>query len=473
VAYSSLAPEDRRTLHAGVVSTIEAQQPDQLAEQVERLAHHAWHGGLWQKAAGYLQQMGRKATTRGASHEAVAALEQALEALGHLPGAARSTTGIDLRLDLYHPLMALSAYGRALDHLGEAATLAEALGERKRLARARAGQCLILRATGSVDEAIEAGRQARAILVELGEANLVHDMNYLLASAFQMKGELREAEACYRESFSPLDGELTRERALALPRYAAAGRAFLAWALEQLGKFGEGLAAAQEALEIAELRGEPIAQVMSRSMLAKVQLGRGDVAAAIRQQGEALALCRAHDVRTWLSPVTTSLGFACLQAGRVPEAIALLEEGVAHAGATGQMTDYPARIARLAQTYLAAGRRAEAAETVQRGTALARKHGLRADEAECLRVTGLIAAAAEPPDVAAAEAWATRARALAAALGMRPLVAHCHLDLGRLFLNAGKADRAREHLGAASAIYEELDMPAWLDVARAEARNTA
>jgi hypothetical protein len=54
---------------------------------------------------------------------------------------------------------------------------------------------------------------------------------------------------------------------------------------------------------------------------------------------------------------------------------------------------------------------------------------------------------------------------------MRPLVAHCHLDLGRLCLRTGKHDRAREDLTTATKIYQELDMPFWLQAAQAEARK--
>ena len=464
VAYASLLPEDRRVLHAGVAAAIEAQHADRLADHAEQLARHALRGELWQKAAGYLRQVGRKARARGASHEAVTSFEQALAALDHLPGGSRSAAALDLRLDLHRPLMALSSYHRALDHLAEAATLAKSLGDRPRLGQVRAGQCLILRATGSNDEAIQAGQEARVIAAELGDAHLAVDMSYLLGSALHMKGELAAAEACYRECFGPLDGELTRERALSLPRYAAGGRAFFAWLLETVGKFDEALLRAREAVAIADLRGERVSQIASHCMLGKVQSERGDQAGAIPGLEETLAVCRLHDVRTWLSPVTTTLALAYMHAGRLGEAIALFEEGVAHAGATGQMTNYPARIARLAQAYLRAGRRAEAAATVRRGTELARKHGQRPDEAECLRVTGLIAAA-DPAEVVEAEGYSRQALALADSLGMRPLAAHCHLDLGRLLRKEAQDEAAREHFASAMAIYEALGMTGWLEEA--------
>ena len=55
------------------------------------------------------------------------------------------------------------------------------------------------------------------------------------------------------------------------------------------------------------------------------------------------------------------------------------------------------------------------------------------------------------------------ALALAEALGMRPLVARCHLGLGRLARRAGDAGTAARHLDAATALLHELGMTYWLE----------
>ena len=53
--------ERRWALHAKVVEAIEQRAPDRLAEQIERLAHHALRGELREKAVHYLRQAGLKA----------------------------------------------------------------------------------------------------------------------------------------------------------------------------------------------------------------------------------------------------------------------------------------------------------------------------------------------------------------------------------------------------------------------------
>ncbi len=61
---------------------------------------------------------------------------------------------------------------------------------------------------------------------------------------------------------------------------------------------------------------------------------------------------------------------------------------------------------------------------------------------------------------------------LATELGMRPLVAHCHLGLGKLYRRMGKREQAREHLTTATTMYREMDMRFWREKAEAEADRT-
>jgi tetratricopeptide (TPR) repeat protein len=61
-----------------------------------------------------------------------------------------------------------------------------------------------------------------------------------------------------------------------------------------------------------------------------------------------------------------------------------------------------------------------------------------------------------------AEAHYQQALALAEELGMRPLVAHCHYGLGRLYGQTGQREQARAELSAAIALYRAMEMTFWL-----------
>ena len=108
VAYSSLLQERRRVLHARIVEALEALAGDRLAEQVERLAHHALRGEVWDKALAYFRQAGEKAMARSAYREAVGYFEQAL-APSRICQRQRDTReqAIDLRLALRSALSAV------------------------------------------------------------------------------------------------------------------------------------------------------------------------------------------------------------------------------------------------------------------------------------------------------------------------------------------------------------------------------
>ena len=99
-------------LHARIVEALEALAGDRVAEQVERLAHHALRGEVWDKAVAYCRQAGEKAMARSAHREAVGYFEQALSALQHLP-ETRDTReqAIDLRLALRTALQPSGDFG--------------------------------------------------------------------------------------------------------------------------------------------------------------------------------------------------------------------------------------------------------------------------------------------------------------------------------------------------------------------------
>jgi tetratricopeptide (TPR) repeat protein len=51
--------------------------------------------------------------------------------------------------------------------------------------------------------------------------------------------------------------------------------------------------------------------------------------------------------------------------------------------------------------------------------------------------------------------------------GMRPLIAHCHLGLGKLYRRSGKRQKAQEHLATATTMYRDMGMTYWLEQAEA------
>ena len=185
VAYSGLLLERRRALHARITEALEALAPDRVAEQVDRLAHHALRGEVWDKAVTYCQQAGIRAYDRATFRAAVAAFEQALQALAHLPEDGHTQRlGIDLRLALENALNALTEHGRRLALLGEAEALARSLDDRAQLVRVLAQRAYVLRLTGDLDDAIAVGQQALALAAALGDGAVQLQAAYRLGQVY-------------------------------------------------------------------------------------------------------------------------------------------------------------------------------------------------------------------------------------------------------------------------------------------------
>ena len=131
------------------------------------------------------------------------------------------------------------------------------------------------------------------------------------------------------------------------------------------------------------------------------------------------------------------------------------------------------QLAWLGEAYLLEGRLDDALERAHQVVSLAQRHRERSHEAWGLRLLGEIASRRDPPALETAEDYYREALALAGELGMRPLAAHCHFHLGKLFRKGDQYEQAREHLTTATTMYREMDMRSWVDQAEAEMREEA
>jgi class 3 adenylate cyclase/tetratricopeptide (TPR) repeat protein len=469
VAYASLLQERRRVTHAGIVEALETLYAGRLVEHVERLGHHAVRGEVWEKALQYLRQAGAKAFDRSANREAVAWFEQALDALKHLP-ESRDTIeqAIDLRFDLRNPLHALGEFGRIFDYLREAERLAEALGDQRRLGRVLGYLAQVFNLMGDYDRAIESGQRALATAEPVGDLGVQVVANYYLGIVYSQLGDHRRAMEFLRRNMEALDGDLIRERFGLAGLPAVLSRAQLAWSLAELGQFADGIICGEEGVRIAEAVRHPYSQIIADWGVGYLYLRRGDLDKAIRPLEHGLRLCRATDIRIVFPGVASGLGSAYALSGRLSEALPLIEGAVEASVSMKTMVFRSFRVGVLGEAYLLAGRKDDATALAGRALELARAQKERGFEAWTLRLFGEIHSHRDPPEVEKAEDSYRQALTLANELGMRPLVAHCHLGVGKLYRRVGKCEQAQEHLATATTMYREMDMRFWLEQAETE-----
>jgi tetratricopeptide (TPR) repeat protein len=458
VALGDVLPPIRRMLHRGVAEAIETLHADRLASHALALGLHFEEARIWAKAVAYLRQAGTQAMGRAGYREAVLAFQRAFGALGHVPaGAAATEEAVDLRYQLNDALVPLGEYREALDHLRESERLALELDDRARLARILSAISARLRTIGEHDAAIDAGRRAAGLAATLDDRRLEAVTSFRLGQAHLAAGEFKQAVDLLRRSL-----ETEREGAA----HAAAGRGhvstrtWLVRALAALGAFDEGIAHGEEAMRLAAADDDPYALTQTQAFLGQLLVARGDLARAIPLLEQALRVARAADIPDTLASTTAALGEAYALAGRVAEGLPLLEQvvaddlrrGVAHASC----------VVRLGEGYLRAGRLDEALARATEGLELARTHRERASGAWANRLIGEIAASRTPSDAAAAEAYYQDALAAALELGMRPLVARCHLGLGQLGGHRGRPGEGEANLETAARLLTEMEMQFWL-----------
>jgi tetratricopeptide (TPR) repeat protein len=445
---------------------------DRTTEQIEHLAHHAFRGEVWDKAVTYLRQAGKKAAARSANREAVAYFEQALIALQHLPESHDTLTlAIDLRLDLRQSLYPLGEFARILDYLREAEIFAKALGEQNRLGWIAAYMLNYLVITGKPDRAIEIGQRALGIGEAAADFALQIEASYRLGQAYWSLGDFDQANACFRRNVVCLEGDLIRERFGMVGFPSVLSRAWLASGLAEQGAFAEAMEQAEKAVRLAEAVDHPFSLSTAHWAVGHVYLRQGELSKTISAFERALEISQVGHIRLLFPWNASCLGYGYALAERLAEALRLLEQAVEQAASMRFTFSQSLWIARLSEAYLLAGRMDEAITQALRALELSRDHKERGHQAWVCRLLGEIAAHEDPLDIGKAENHYRQALTLAEELGMRPLVAHCHVGLGKLYRRAGSPQRATVHLTNGVRMMREMEMGLWLEKAEAELKE--
>jgi tetratricopeptide (TPR) repeat protein len=201
--------------------------------------------------------------------------------------------------------------------------------------------------------------------------------------------------------------------------------------------------------------------------LGRVRLLTGEIDAAIRVLEHGRALCRAIDAPFQFHLTAGQLGYAYALRGRADDGLPLLNDAVQHVTHTSGLYGQALMLGCLGEAYLLAGQLDKARVTATRALELCRARDERGREAYILRLLGEVAGACDPVDVQTADDYYRQALELARQLGMRPLMAHCHLGLGLLYKKATQQARVRSEIETAIAEYRAMGSTSWLS--RAEA----
>jgi class 3 adenylate cyclase/DNA-binding SARP family transcriptional activator len=466
-AYTTMLKSRRQPLHASIAAGLIERFPALTESQPELVAHHFTEAGLASEAIVHWLKAGRLARDRSANHEAVSSFERARSLLETLPeNQSTLEQGCDLRLELRPVLLELGRSSRMLECLREAEALADRLNDDRRRGRVLGFMTVVHSLRSELNEAVAAGTRALEVAGRLDDLRLRIVATSLLVQVHHARGEFDRVIELATGNLAALPADWVHETFGLGGPPSVWDRGSLIQSLTELGRFDEAAKYEAEMMRLAEPTEHAFTISMALFAASVLHIQKGDWAEARSRIERWVAMARTGNVSFHLSWGIACSAWPMAQLGEASEALNRVRE------AEPLLERLAARqiIASLAWFYCSLGRACllldrcdEAKRLGER--ALAFCSSQPGFEAHSLHLLGDVAAHPDQFDAERGETHYRRALVLAKELGMRPLAAHCHLGLGKIYLRTGAREKGRKHLVTATTMYRELGMTHWLEQA--------
>ena len=461
VAYGALLHERRTVLHGRIVKALEEMTENASHDRLERLAHHAFQGELWDKAVTYLREAGAKAVSLSSFRNAVLYFEEALEALRHLPKTRDNLRhAVDVRIDIRNAFFILGDFRQGIQYLEEAKEAAIALNDQGRLGTVFNLMTAHCNLAGNSEQAVNYAKQALGHTEASEHLDLHIVAHYFLGVAYHNLGQYDHAVGALEAALS-LIGDRKYELFGTTGIVSVICRAWLVRGLAQLGKFDEAVPYGDEAIRIATESTHPYSIVYAYYAVGVLSLIKGDFEKAIDVLERGLKVCDSSEIPVQRPLVASCLGAAYASVGRLDEALQLLESAVRDTASMRRMAGQAMRVAWLSGAYMLADRMDEAEAFARSGLELVDESKDKGTRAWLLVILSDLTARRKPINADQAEANCKAALALAHELGMRPLQAHCHLGLAKIYADMKDPAKAQSELVSAAELYRVMSMPFW------------
>jgi pimeloyl-ACP methyl ester carboxylesterase/DNA-binding SARP family transcriptional activator/tetratricopeptide (TPR) repeat protein len=328
VAYASLLSDTRKRLHGAALAAMEQLHAGRLAEHAEKLADHALHAELWDKAVGYLVQAAERAEDRSAHASSIGYLEAAADALERLPETPETVLkAIHVRTSMRPAYDATGDYAKALARLDEARLLAERSGGEEALATVLLHHSYLKSTYGRLDEALADAERLKEIAIARGLDRLASEADLAAAKVMLGRCEARAAAERLRPHHAKYIGAWRHDRF---------GQAFtrsvfylcsLAVAEAFLGNFAEAWAEIDQARIIAQETRRSVDALGVCYFSGIVSILHGPGADAVAELESAAEQCRdaLMSFRPWF---LTALGHAQFTRGDFADACETLKEAM-------------------------------------------------------------------------------------------------------------------------------------------------
>jgi tetratricopeptide (TPR) repeat protein len=346
-----------------------------------------------------------------------------------------------------------------LKHLNEAEALAERLKDDRRLGLVCALKTTVHSTLNELDEALVTGTRALDIARRLGDLRLRILTTSHLEQGYYYRGEYEQVAELATDNLAALPTDWVHEHFdMAVPA-SVVSRGWLIMSLAELGRFVEAAECEVETIQIAEETQHAYTIGWAHFATSMPHLLKGDWEKARALVTRWIAMLRTGNVAIHLPWAVASSAWVLAQIGEGREALNHVQEGeqlLERQAANGIFGHRGWAYHALGRACLVLGRLDEARRLGDRAVKSSQRQPGFA--AHALHLLGDIATNSKGYDFESGEARYREALVVARLHGMRPLVAHCHLGLGKLYCRTGKPEDARENLTLATSMYRELDM---------------
>jgi class 3 adenylate cyclase/tetratricopeptide (TPR) repeat protein len=464
VAYDSLLQKRKQEIHGRVAQAIEQLYPDRPEEFCEVLGHHHCMSDNHEKAYQYLKLSADKAAQRYSLWEAFGFNKQALGELKKLPETeANKRRGIETRLLMVTPMMALGFPEDSLEILQEGERLAKELGDGRSLAQLYGAMGVWYMLRGDLREGTERSEDAFKMAEATQDVELMAPVGFQFCSSCLGPGlYFRMAEVAPRVIASlESTGRESESFGWQFNLYAGLVSIY-GYALACLGRFDEAEAQLEKALQFATRIDDPMSVWYSEAMYGYALVTRGKPPEAIEHLQKAIRYGEDMQLVVLAGLNKSVLGLAYLQLGERETALRHIESGLEIARHSALRTGLSAHYSHLATVHADAGEWEHARTCCETALELAQKESSTFMEGVSLRGLGLALGMADKSQLAEAEECILRGIRLLDELQVRPTSSVGYLNLGELYADTGQKDKALETLKKAEAEFKDMGMDYWL-----------
>jgi predicted ATPase len=449
VAYNSMLIERRKFIHERAGQALESIFAGQMDDHLDELAHHYGRSDNAEKAVEYLGRAGNQALQRSAYGDAISRLSAAIDLLQRLPDSPkRVQRELLLQLAVGPALMAVKAWAgpEAERAYTRARELCERLGDPPELFPVLYGLWVVYMVRGESPRTYELAEELLRRAESAHDAALLLYGRYALGVTGYWMGEFVAAREQVEMAIALYDPE--RHRPLA-SRYEGVDAGVLslsyaAWTLWPLGYPDSALKRSNEALALAERLSHPRSLGFALNFVGTLRQFRRETGAAQKNAESLTTLSVEHGFTDFLAWATILRGCAMATQRHSEEGIAQIWEGMAALRATGFELARP--LCWQAEACMEAGRLDDALSALTEALAAANQREERRSEAEIFRLKGEVLLRQHDSNAAQAQSCFERAIEVARQQSAKSWELRATTSLARLLASQGRRNEAHAML---------------------------